>query len=72
MRLSSFISGVLTGSLVGATLAILMAPKSGDDLRSQIRGRLGQIQSDVASAAAERRIVLEQELERLRSPKKST
>lgn len=62
----NFLSGLILGGLVGATLAILLAPESGDELREQIRERVEAIQAEVSRAANERRAELEQELAGLR------
>jgi len=62
----SFFSGLILGGLVGAALAIFLAPESGEALRGQIRQRAETIQSQVARAAQERRAELEQELDHLR------
>ena len=62
----SFFSGLILGGLVGAALAIFLAPESGEALRGQIRQRAEMIQSQVARAAQERRAELEQELDHLR------
>ena len=35
----SFVAGVMSGSIVGATVAILMAPAPGDELRGEARSR---------------------------------
>ena len=62
----NFLSGLILGGLVGATLAILLAPESGDELRGQIRERVEAIQTEVSRAANQRRAELEQELAGLR------
>ena len=64
--LTSFLSGLILGVLTGATLAILVAPESGEELRGQIRQRAETIQSEVSRAAQERRAELERELAGLR------
>lgn len=63
---TSFLSGLILGGLVGAALAILVAPESGDELRGQIRQRVDTIQAEITRAANERRAELEQELSRMR------
>ena len=68
-RLLSFLSGAVMGALVGVTVAILLAPSSGEELRLQMKSRAQQIQEDVKSAATERRTELEQQLETLRTPR---
>ena len=67
-RALNFLSGIVTGALVGATVAILMAPASGEDLRAQMRARAERIQAEVQQAAAQRRAEMERQLAALRSP----
>lgn len=69
-RFLSFFAGVVSGALVGAVVAILLAPVSGEDLRIQIQERASYVQEEVKKAAAERRAELEEQLASLRSPKK--
>jgi len=69
-KIFSFIVGAALGGLVGATTALLLAPASGTDLRSQLRDRALRVQEDVKAAAAARRIELEQQLTALRAPRK--
>ena len=64
-----FLIGITVGGLVGSTIALLMAPKSGDQLRSQIRERGQSFFNDVRSAADERRIELRQRLDEMRAPR---
>ncbi len=67
----SFLSGMILGAMVGATVAILLAPTSGDELRSQMQARAERIQSEVQQAAAERRAELERQLAELREPRRA-
>jgi len=69
-RMLSFLSGAILGALVGATLALLFAPASGEGLREQLRQRVMVLQEEVKKAAAERRSELEEQLASLRSPGK--
>lgn len=69
-RFLSFFAGVVSGALVGAVIAIIMTPVSGEDLRIQIQERASYVQDEVKKAAAERRAELEEQLAALRSPKK--
>jgi gas vesicle protein len=64
-----FLSGAILGAMVGAAVAILLAPTSGDMLQQQIRGRIETIQGEVRQASQERRHELEQQLSSLRSPR---
>jgi gas vesicle protein len=65
----NFLSGVLAGALVGATLALLLTPESGGDLRGQIRDRAQSLQDEMRRAAAERRAELEEQLAAMRAPR---
>lgn len=67
-RFLSFLAGVFSGALVGATIGILLAPASGEDLRIQIQERATYIQDEVKKAASERRAELEEQLSSLKSP----
>jgi len=62
----------MMGALVGATLALLFAPTSGEELRFQIQDQSMRVQQDVKHAAAERRVELEEQLAALRAPRKPT
>ena len=64
----NFFLGILTGGLIGATLAILLTPVSGENLRFQIQERSIQLKDEIKSVAEERRAELERELAALREP----
>ena len=70
-RMFGFMIGIAVGSLVGSTIALLMAPESGDHLRSQLRERGQNFFSDVRHAADERRIELRQRLDEMRAPREA-
>ena len=69
-RAFSFFLGVIFGSLVGATLALLLTPSSGQDIRSEIQNRYIEVRDEVEKAAEDRRAELEQQLAALRRPAK--
>jgi gas vesicle protein len=69
-RIGNFILGALMGGLVGAVTALLLAPSSGQQLRSSMASRAEQIRSEVTQAAATRRADLEKQLAELRAPRK--
>ena len=69
-RMMSFLSGAMMGALVGATLALLFTPTSGEGLQEQLRGRVMVLQEEVKKAATERRAELEEQLASLRAPQK--
>jgi gas vesicle protein len=64
-----FLIGTFVGGLFGATIAILLAPESGDELRGRLRGRASGFTDELRSAASMRRIELEQHLAQLRAPR---
>jgi gas vesicle protein len=59
----------LVGSLVGSTIALLLAPDSGDELRAQLRERGQNFMGEVRQAADSRRIELKDRLDTLRAPR---
>ena len=68
-RMFGFLIGIAVGGLVGSTIALLMAPESGDDLRHQLRARGQHFMSDIRHAADERKIELRQRLDEMRAPR---
>ncbi|HSF82549.1 MAG TPA: YtxH domain-containing protein [Anaerolineales bacterium] len=69
-RMLSFLSGAIMGALVGSTLAVLLAPSSGEDIRRQLQERVSTIQKEIQKAASERRAELEEQLAAMRAPQK--
>lgn len=68
-KMFGFLIGVVVGALVGSTVALLMAPESGERLRGGIRERGSAFLTDVRQAADSRRIELQSRLEELRAPR---
>jgi gas vesicle protein len=68
-RVFSFFIGATLGGLVGATLALLFAPASGKEVRSQISARAQAAAAEIRQAAGAKRIELQERLEILRAPK---
>jgi gas vesicle protein len=68
-KMFGFMIGVFVGGLVGSTIALLLAPESGDELRSELRDRGQNFVSEVRQAADTRRIELKDRLETLRTQK---
>lgn len=62
-----FLAGLISGALVGAVIAILLAPVSGLEMRGKIRERVDYVQSEVKNAADQRRLDLEKQLADLRA-----
>lgn len=70
-KFASFLAGTILGALVGATLALLLTPTSGEEARNVLKERLQSIQIEVREAAATRRAELEEQLQSLRAPRKA-
>ena len=68
-KMFGFLIGIFVGGLVGSTIALLLAPESGDDLRSELRERGQNFIGEVRHAADTRRIELKDRLESMRDPK---
>jgi gas vesicle protein len=64
----NFLAGLMTGSVVGAAIAILLAPSSGEDIRTQLQDRAMHLKDEVKAVAEARRAELERELKALRAP----
>ncbi len=62
----SFLAGIFSGLLVGVVGALLMAPMSGEELRTEAQSRSNKLVEDIKSAVAEERQRLEEELEALK------
>ena len=68
-RMFGFLIGIFVGWLVGSTLALLLAPESGEKLRGELRARSTNFMGEIQSAAEVRRKQLEDQLEALRAPR---
>ena len=67
-RIFGFMIGIVVGGLVGSTVALLLAPDSGEELRGQLRERGMAFQAEIRNAADTRRIELRDRLDELRTP----
>jgi gas vesicle protein len=65
-RVSGFLIGILIGAVVGSTVALLLAPDSGEGLREQLRATGESFLVDVRGAAESRRAELNDRLQSLR------
>jgi gas vesicle protein len=70
-KIGNFLFGALIGAAIGAGLAMLLAPASGEELRRQMRERASSLQIEVKNAAITRRAELEQQLANMRAPRKA-
>ena len=66
-RIFGFMIGIVVGGLVGSTVALLLAPDSGESLRGELRERGLAFQAEIRSAADTRRIELRERLDELRT-----
>ncbi len=66
-----FMMGIMVGALFGSTVALLLAPESGERLRNELRARGEVLVADVRHAAEVRRIELTNRLETLKESRGS-
>jgi gas vesicle protein len=67
-RISSFVLGLLFGSLVGGVTGLLFAPARGEEFRQRVSNYADQVAADVRLSAAQKQAELERELEIRRNP----
>jgi len=62
----SFSIGFFTGAVVIGVITLLFTPESGAGLRDSLRESINQTKSEISSAAKQKRLELEAELNKLR------
>lgn len=62
-RILSFLAGTMCGAVVGATVALLLAPSSGDELRSEVTHRWEDALNEARLAMEETRRDLQAQFE---------
>ena len=67
----AFMFGAIIGGILGAVTALLLAPYSGDELRSAIQKQVDSLQVEIKEAAQQKRTELEDQLEELIKQKDS-
>jgi len=67
-KIFGFLLGAVVGGLIGSTVALLLAPDSGELLRNRIHERGDAFFAEIRQAADTRRIELQDHLETLRAP----
>ncbi len=67
-RLLFFAGGVACGVAIGVTLALLLAPASGDTMRSDTQARFDNMMTEARLASERRRRELEAQLTELTAP----
>jgi gas vesicle protein len=65
-RVIKFLSGAILGGILGAMVAILLAPASGTELRKRITNNIDIMKNEISQAAKLRRSELEEEISKLR------
>jgi gas vesicle protein len=68
-KISGFLAGLMSGAIVGAVAALLLAPMSGSELQAQTRDQFDHLVADARQAAETKRVQLEAQLEALKAPK---
>jgi gas vesicle protein len=61
-KTSKFVKGALFGALTGGVLALLFAPKSGEDLRQELKDKADEFATEVKKAAEEAQNEMEKEV----------
>ena len=69
-KFGKFMTGFFFGAVLGAAAAILLAPHSGEKMRSEVDVYYKKTTEDIRVAAAKKREELEKQLSQLRAPKK--
>ncbi len=67
-KILNFFMGLMVGGVVGAAVALLLAPASGEEFREQIQEQSIRLRDEVKAVAEARRAELERELSALRAP----
>ncbi len=67
----AFIFGAVLGGVLGGITALLLAPYSGDELRTVIQKEVDNIQIEIKEAAQKKRAELEDQLDELIHPQES-
>ncbi len=67
----AFIFGAVLGGVLGGITALMLAPYSGEELRTVIQKEVDNIQIEIKEAAQKKRAELEEQLDELIHPKES-
>ena len=67
----AFTFGAVMGGIIGALVALLLAPTSGEEFRSSFQDQFENIQIEIKEAAQKKRAELEGQLDDLIHPKES-
>lgn len=64
-KMFSFVAGAFCGAIVGATAALLLAPASGEDLRSEMVNRWDEALAEAKQAMEQTRLDLQTQFEQM-------
>jgi gas vesicle protein len=67
----AFVLGAVLGGVLGGLTALLLAPYSGEELRTVMHQGIDNIQVEIKEAALQRRSELEEQLQEFINPKES-
>ena len=67
----AFVFGAVLGGVLGGLTALLLAPYSGEEMRSEIKQRVENIQIEVKEAAQQKRAELEEQFQEFINPQES-
>ena len=67
----AFVFGAVLGGVLSGVTAILLAPYSGEEMRSVIQKNVENIQIEIKEAAQQRRTELEEQLQGFINPQES-
>ena len=67
----AFVLGAVLGGVLGGVTALLLAPYSGEEMRSVIQKNVENIQIEIKEAAQQRRTELEEQLQEFINPQES-
>ena len=67
----AFIFGAVIGGVLGGITALMLAPYSGEELRTVIQKEIDNIQIEIKEAAQKKRAELEEQLDELIHPQES-
>ena len=67
----AFIFGAVLGGVLGGITALMLAPYSGEELRTVIQKEVDNIQIEIKKAAQKKRAELEEQLDDLIHPQES-
>ena len=62
-RFSRFVFGALIGAFIGSSVAILLAPESGEETRAALSSRINNLSKQIGIAIAERKAEMLKEIE---------